>query len=174
LGLATVYGIVKQSEGYIWVESARAEGTTFRLYFPPAAAGPVAEPAPRQAPVSLSGSETILVVEDSPQLRELMREVLEARGYHILDAEHGAAALETARRHDGPIHLLLTDVIMPGMNGRQLAERLRAVRPETRVLLVSGYSADALAPYGVESGVPTVQKPFTPDELVRRVRAILG
>jgi PAS domain S-box-containing protein len=174
LGLATVYGIVKQSEGYIWVESARAEGTTFRLYFPPAAAGPAAEPAPRQAPVSLSGSETILVVEDSPQLRELMREVLEARGYHILDAEHGAAALETARRHDGPIHLLLTDVIMPGMNGRQLAERLRAVRPETRVLLVSGYSADALAPYGVESGVPTVQKPFTPDELVRRVRAILG
>jgi two-component system cell cycle sensor histidine kinase/response regulator CckA len=173
LGLATVYGIVKQNDAFIWVESARALGTTFRIDFPAAAAAAAPEPAPRIEPASLLGSETVLVVEDSPQLRELMREVLQGRGYHILDAENGEAALETARQHEGPIHLLLTDVIMPGMNGRQLADRLTAVRSDLRVLFASGYTADALAPYGMERGVPYMQKPFTPDDLARRVRAIL-
>jgi CheY-like chemotaxis protein len=174
LGLATVYGIVKQSEAFIWVESARAQGTTFRIYFPPAPAGAVPESAPRAEPASLTGSETVLVVEDSPQLRELMEEVLQVRGYRVLDAENGDAALEVARRHDGPIHLLLTDVIMPGMNGRQLADRLTAVRPDMKVLFASGYTADVLVQYGVEGGVHYLQKPFTPDALTRKVREILS
>ena len=174
LGLATVYGIVKQSEAFIWVESARAQGTTFRIYFPPAAAGAVPEPAPRVEPASLTGNETVLVVEDSPQLRELMQEVLQVRGYRVLDAENGDAALEVAGRHEGPIHLLLTDVIMPGMNGRQLADRLTAVRPDMKVLFASGYTADALVQYGVEGGVRYLQKPFTPDALARKVREILS
>ena len=174
LGLATVYGIVKQSEAFIWVESARAQGTTFRVYFPPAAAGAVPAPLPRAVPASLAGSETVLVVEDSPQLRELMQEVLQVRGYRVLDAENGDAALEVARRHEGPIHLLLTDVIMPGMNGRQLADRLSAVRPDMQVLFASGYTADVLAQYGVEGGMHYLQKPFTPDALARTVREILS
>jgi PAS domain S-box-containing protein len=174
LGLATVYGIAKQSDAYVWVESTRARGTTFRICFPPQSSGAEPEAAPRATPLPLTGTETILVVEDSPQLLELMREVLQERGYRILEAENGMAALETAHRHDGPIHLLLTDVIMPGMNGRQLADRLVVLRPEMRVLFASGYSADALAPYGVEAHVPYLQKPFTPDELARKVREILG
>ncbi len=174
LGLATVYGIVKQSEAFIWVESARAQGTTFRIYFPPAAAGAVPEPVPRAEPASLTGTETVLVVEDSPQLRELMQEVLQVRGYRVLDAENGDAALEVARRHDGPIHLLLTDVIMPGMNGRQLADRLTAARPDMKVLFASGYTADVLVQYGVEGGVHYLQKPFTPDVLARKVREVLS
>jgi hypothetical protein len=125
-------------------------------------------------PVSLTGTETILVVEDSLQLRELIREVLEVRGYRVLDAEHGDRALEVAGRHQGPIDLLLTDVIMPGMNGRELADRLVATRPEAKVLFVSGYGADALVRYGVEGGAAYVQKPFTPDVLARAVREVLG
>ena len=174
LGLATVYGIVKQSEAFIWVESARAQGTTFRIYFPPAPAGAAPEPAPRAEPASLTGSETVLVVEDSPQLRELIQEVLQVRGYQVLEADAGDAALDVARRHDGPIHLLLTDVIMPGMNGRQLADRLTAVRPDVKVLFASGYTADVLVQYGVEGGRHYLQKPFTPDALARKVREILS
>ena len=174
LGLATVYGIVKQSEAFIWVESARAQGTTFRIYFPPAAAGAAPDPAPRAEPASLTGSETVLVVEDSPQLRELIQEVLQVRGYRVLVAEHGDAALDVAGHHDGPIHLLLTDVIMPGMNGRQLADRLTALRPDMQVLFASGYTADVLVQHGVDGGMHYLQKPFTPDALARKVREVLS
>jgi signal transduction histidine kinase/CheY-like chemotaxis protein len=173
LGLATVYGIVKQSEAFIWVESARARGTAFHIYFPPAPGSVAPDPPPRAEPASLKGTETVLVVEDSPQLRELIEEILRVRGYRILVAEHGDGALELARRHDGPIHLLLTDVIMPGLNGRELADRLSTERPEMKVLFASGYTADVLVRYGVAGETSYIQKPFSPDVLSRKVREVL-
>jgi two-component system, cell cycle sensor histidine kinase and response regulator CckA len=175
LGLSTVYGIVQQSEGFLWAESQLGRGTTFRIFLPPAAEDEVVEPGPQAMPqASLGGHETILVVEDSPQLRELLHDVLELRGYRVFDAPNGAVALEAAARHDGPIHLLLTDVIMPGMNGRQLADALLAVRPDLKVLFTSGYPADAIARHGVGAGIAYLQKPFSPEALARKVREVLG
>jgi PAS domain S-box-containing protein len=174
LGLATVYGIVQQSGGFISVASEQGEGTTFRIFLPETKA--VAEP--RQPPVaavgSLEGGGTILVVEDSVQLRELFRDVLELHGYRVLDAPNGRAALEVAAGHSGTIDLLLTDVIMPEMNGRQLADHLVAARPGIKVLFASGYSEEDLARHGVEGGMAYLQKPFNPGALARRVKEILG
>ena len=144
LGLSMVYGIVKQSGGYIWVYSELGHGTTFKVYLPQvgeAEQKPSLQPALAGPP---SGHETILVVEDEPQLRDLTRQFLESHGYTVLVAEHGAAALEVARRHPGPIHLLLTDIIMPVMNGRELAQRMAVFSPKTRILFMSGYTENAV------------------------------
>jgi len=174
LGLATVYGIVKQSDGYIWVYSEPGQGTTFKVYLPrvEAAAEP---PAPKPvAPASLRGSETVLVAEDEEAVRNLIRRVLVAHGYAVLAAGDGQEALRLANTHDGPIHLLLTDVVMPNMNGRQLAERVVSARRKTKVLYLSGYTDDAIVRHGVlEPGIAFLQKPFTPQGLARKLREVL-
>jgi PAS domain S-box-containing protein len=173
LGLATVHGIVEQSGGRISVESAVGAGTTFRIYLPRLDEVPAGRPlAAGAAPPR--GSETVLVVEDDESLRELTREVLSEAGYRVLCAENGAQALEMAAAHPETIHLLLTDVVMPGLSGPKTAERLVALRPGVRVLFASGYTAGELGPYGVlDPSVAFVQKPVSPGILVARVREVL-
>jgi len=175
LGLSTVYGIVRQSGGAIAVESEPGHGATFRIYLPqtlsPVAAG--AEAAVPAGPPR--GSETVLVVEDQEAVRKFTVAVLKSRGYRVLEAPAGPEALLAVERHSGPLHLLLTDVIMPGMTGKELAERLTALRPETRVLYMSGYTSDVIAQRGLLSpGVLHIAKPFSPDALGAKVREILG
>jgi PAS domain S-box-containing protein len=175
LGLATVYGIVKQHDGCITVESAPGAGATFRVYLKRAdeAAAP-AEPSLAATRVP-QGSETILLVEDEDGLRELAREILTAGGYKVLVAAGPGDALGVARRHGGPIHLLLTDVVMPQMSGRELVERLAPEQPEMKVLYMSGYAADAIVRRGVlDPGTVLLQKPFSPDALTRKVREVLS
>jgi CheY-like chemotaxis protein len=170
LGLATVYGIVKQSGGYIHASSEEGQGAMFRIYLP-RAHGPADSPSnvsPRPAPVR--GDETILLVEDEDAVRRLAQTVLRARGYQVLVAETAEAALALSRAHAERIHLLLTDVVLPGMNGHRLAEILRAERPGLAVLLTSGYFD---ARDGVEETDPLLRKPFTPDGLVEKVRSML-
>ncbi|MBI4877675.1 MAG: PAS domain S-box protein [Acidobacteria bacterium] len=174
LGLATVYGIVRQNGGWIAVRSEPGKGTTFRIYLPRAEAGP-AKPDAAPPPMELHGSETILVVEDQADVRRLATRVLEAHGYTTLQAGSGAEALQLVRDHAGPIHLLLTDVVMPGMNGRELAGELTPRRPEMKVLLMSGYSESVVARRGVlDPGFTLLAKPFTSDELASAVRRVLG
>jgi CheY-like chemotaxis protein len=173
LGLSTVYGIVKQSEGYVWVYSEPGRGTTFKLYFPrvgePAAA---LRPPPETA--TLTGTETILLAEDDEMVRPLAKGLLEKLGYTVLEAENAAQALKVASAHRGAIHLLVSDVVMPGASGRELARRLAATRPDTRVLYVSGYTDDAIVHHGMlEPGLHFLQKPFTPAALARKVREVL-
>jgi PAS domain S-box-containing protein len=174
LGLAIVFGLVKQNHGQLFVESEVGRGTTFRIFLPRCADRP---PEAEATPVrgNLSGRETILLVEDEEQVLRLGRKFLTQQGYQVLAASSPAAALELAERHDGPIDLLLTDVVMPGMNGRQLCECLRVSRPGLRCLFMSGYTADVLAPHGVlESGVELLQKPFSIQSLSEKVRELLG
>jgi signal transduction histidine kinase len=175
LGLATVYGIVQQSDGHVRVDSAPGAGTTFRVYLPRVEA-PVE--APREAaPVTApeAGSETVLVAEDEPLVRVLVRKTLTQAGYRVLEAGGGEEALQLAARHDGTIHLLVTDVVMPGMSGRELMRRLAEVRPSVKVLYMSGYSDEAVERHGVlDPGTAFIQKPFTPSVLARRVREVLG
>ncbi|OLC71948.1 MAG: hypothetical protein AUH78_17120 [Gemmatimonadetes bacterium 13_1_40CM_4_69_8] len=173
LGLATVYGIVKQSGGFIWLYSEPGHGTSFKIYMPR-----VDESAERATPAAAAplprGTETILVVEDAPAVRAVTRQVLERQGYTVLEAPNGGAALVLATKHHGPIHLLLTDVVMPGVNGRQLAEQLARPRPDMMVLFTSGYTDDSVVRHGVlESGIAYLQKPFTPDGVARKVREVL-
>ena len=174
LGLATVYGIVQQSSGFISVSSTPEVGTTFRVHLPETTAA-IPEPQPVAAPASApQGGGTILVVEDSAQLRELFRDVLELHGYKVLDAPNGRAAVDVAAAYPETIDLLLTDVIMPEMNGRQLADRLLATRPGIKVMFASGYSADDLVRHGVEAGMAYMQKPFSPESLAQKVKDVLG
>jgi len=174
LGLATVYGIVQQAGGFIWVYSEPGRGTTFKIYLPQvdaAAEGAGASTAPADLP---RGTETVLVVEDAAAVRAVTRQVLARQGYVVLEAPHGGAALDIAAQHHGPIHLLVTDVVMPGLSGRQLADRLARLRPDTKVLYVSGYTDDAVVRHGVlEAGIAYLQKPFTIDSLARKVREVL-
>jgi two-component system, cell cycle sensor histidine kinase and response regulator CckA len=174
LGLATVYGIVKQSGGYIWVYSEPGRGTTVKVYLPrvPGAAEP---PLPAPEPPALRGGhETVLLVEDAAPVRTLARRSLEACGYTVLDAADGPSAIELSARHAGAIAVLVTDVVMPGMSGRELAERLAPTRPAMKVLYTSGYTDDAMVRQGVlTAGVAFLQKPFVPDSLARKVRDVL-
>ena len=172
LGLSTVYGIVKQSEGFIYVYSEPGQGTTFKIYLPRVEAE--ADRPVALAPAS-GGTETVLLVEDEESLRELIGEILEANGYDVLVAEDPAKAIDAAERHQGVIHLLLTDVVMPGMNGRDLALRVKERRPAIRVLYMSGYTEDTIAHRGVlETGALLISKPFTQDALTRKLREALG
>jgi GAF domain-containing protein/DNA-binding response OmpR family regulator len=174
LGLATVYSVVKQAEGHIAVYSEPGCGSTFKVYFPrvrDAADAPVPDPAPAESP---TGSETLLLVEDEDGLRDLAREILETQGYTVLESRHPGDALALSEQYPGPIHLVLTDVVMPEMSGRGLADQLTAARPEIRVLYMSGYTDDAIVRHGVlEPGTAFVQKPFTPDALTRKIREVL-
>jgi len=174
LGLSTVYGIVKQSGGNIWVYSEPGRGTTFKIYLPRVEA--VAEAGRQAGPrlTSVQGQETVLLAEDEQPVRRLVRAVLEACGYTVLEAARVEEALEISKRHEGPIHLLLADVVMPQMSGRQLAEHLATTRPEAKVLYISGYADNAIVHQGVlDAGTAFLQKPFTPDALARKVREVL-
>jgi two-component system cell cycle sensor histidine kinase/response regulator CckA len=175
LGLSTVYGIVKQSGGYVMVQSEIGSGTTFNIYLPrveESAEVHGAVPAPR---IANGGTETILLVEDEESVRQLVRETLEAKGYHVLQAENGQVGLATAIAHQGTIDLMITDVVMPGMSGRELAEKLVNTRPKTKVLYLSGYTEDTIVSEGaLESGNAFLQKPFTLQNLSRKVREVLG
>jgi len=175
LGLSMVYGIVKQTGGYIHVESAPGRGTTFTISLPvaTAAGGSAAQRTPLRRPRGRPG-ETVLVAEDEDGVRAPVRRILVAHGYRVLEAPDGAAALRTAEHHSGKIDLLLTDVVMPGMNGAELARRLRRLRPATRVVFMSGYSAEAVATHGVLSpGAVFLQKPFSVEELLEGLRSAL-
>jgi len=176
LGLSTVYGIVKQSEGYIWLYSETGKGTSFKIYLPRFSATGEAlatQPALAQEQTS-KGHETILLVEDEENLRRLARQSLENQGYNVIDAPDGAAAIKISQAHPGPIHLLLTDVIMPGMNGRELANKLSPTRLEMRVLFMSGYTENHIGHNGtLDEGVTLLQKPFTLSALRSKVREML-
>ena len=174
LGLAMVYGTVKQSGGFIWVYSEPGRGATFKIYLPrvDAPVESAAPPAPVERPPR--GSETVLLAEDEPAVRAIARQALERQGYTVLAAPSGADALALAAQHGATIHLLLTDVVMPGMSGRDLADRLTAQRPGIRVLYISGYTDNAIVRHGMlEPGLAYLQKPFRPDALVRKVRDVL-
>jgi signal transduction histidine kinase/CheY-like chemotaxis protein len=173
LGLATVYGIVRQSGGHISVHSEVGTGTTFKVYLPITTEA-LAPPTPIDTRARVTGSETILLVEDQPMLRELMQTILERQGYRVLSAEGPALALDRANSEGGLIHLLLTDFIMPGMNGRLLAERLRCRRPQVKVLFISGYTDDLVLQDGqLQAGMGFLPKPFSEETLSRKVREVL-
>jgi PAS domain S-box-containing protein len=174
LGLATVYGIVKQSGGNIWVYSEPGRGTTFKIYLPRLEEIAVTPP-PLVTRIPLAqGSETILIVEDDDEVRALVRGILQARGYKVLDANRPSEAIATSRRHEGPIHMLLTDVVMPEMSGRELADHFKHFRGEAKVLYMSGYPGDAIVHFGVlDPDTPFLQKPFTTDGVARKVREVL-
>jgi two-component system cell cycle sensor histidine kinase/response regulator CckA len=174
LGLSTVFGIVTASHGHIDVDTEDAIGSTFRIYFPRTDA--TEEPARPVygTPETLRGTETILLVEDDEQVRELNRTILRRNGYHVLDAQDGAQAVLVSEDYEEDIHLLLTDVVMPQVGGRDLADRLLASRPNVRVLYVSGYTEDATLHLGVlEDDIAFLRKPVTPDTLLRKIREVL-
>lgn len=174
LGLATVYGIVKQSGGAITVDSQPHRGTTFKIYFPRVEQESTVAPRDAHAGKSSSGTETILLVENEESLRALAKEFLKGGGYAVLEAENGKEAIRIANAFGGPIDLLLTDVIMPEMGGKQLADQLKTLRPTTRILYMSGYSDEAIAQSGVRAmEMLFLEKPFTRDILLRKVRRIL-
>jgi signal transduction histidine kinase len=174
LGLATVYGIVKQSGGFIWVYSEPGKGTTFKIYLPR-----VEETAlsiePRMAlNESLRGSETVLLAEDHENVRKLVASILKSNGYTVLEASNGAEALQLCEQHPEPIHLLISDVVMPVMSGRETASKMVARHPNLKVLFFSGYTDDAIVRHGImEAGIAYLQKPFTPNVLLRKVREVL-
>ncbi len=173
LGLATVYGIVKQSNGYIWVNSAPGKGTSFEIYLPRYAGQP-AEEQKVDSEERLRGSESILLVEDAEPLRKLARRFLETGGFRVMSAGSGEEALEVAAGFGGIFDLLLTDVVMPGMNGRVLAEQLLPRQPGMKVLYMSGYTDSFIAGHGVlEIGTHLLHKPFTDEVLIRKVREVL-
>ena len=174
LGLSTVYGIVKQSNGYVFAQSELGAGTTFHVYLPR-----VEEFAEEQSPVKAQpnetgGCETVLLVEDEESVRELVRITLSSRGYKVLEAENGECGLQISEDYKEPIDILITDVVMPGIGGRDLAKKLLALRPTVSVLYLSGYTEDAVIDQGAPSpAVAFLQKPFTLQNLAKKVREVL-
>lgn len=174
LGLSTVYGIVKQSGGNVWVYSEVGRGTTIKIYLPRVDERAQESERSAETVADRQGSETILLAEDEEAVRTLARQVLEIHGYQVLEAANGGAALLICERHKEPIHLLITDVIMPEMSGRDLADRLAQLRPDMKVLFMSGYTDNAIVHQGVlDEGTNFIQKPFPTDALARKVRAVL-
>jgi CheY-like chemotaxis protein len=174
LGLATAYGIVKQSGGNIWVYSEPGMGTTFKIYLPRVIAPLQLTQPTLIATAQCTGSETILLVEDEEGIRSLVVGILRSRGYTVLEADRPSDALDISKNFEGPIHLLFTDVVMPQMSGRELAAQISAGRPTTKILYMSGYTNHAIAHHGVlNAGVPFLQKPFTPEALALKVREVL-
>jgi CheY-like chemotaxis protein len=173
LGLPTVYGIVKQSGGYITAESRPGEGSTFRVYLPGFQTAP--EPFEEQQRITLAaeGTETILIAEDSDLVRQLTREMLEVRGYKVLEASNGSEALSVCQTHEGPIHVTLSDVVMPGMSGRELAEQASAIRPDMKVILMSGYTDEISKAGFLHPGLHFIEKPFTSNSLALKIREVL-
>ena len=172
LGLSTVYGVVRQSGGHIWVYSEPGQGTTFKIYLPRAGQSARVQQPPVAPAESMRGSETILLVEDEEALRGLTRSLLEESGYAVLEAESAEAATEIALRQSGPIDLLLTDMVMPGMNGRVLATNLAAIRSQMKVVYMSGYTGFTHAGLA-DSEISLLAKPFTRETLLRKVREVL-
>ncbi len=173
LGLSTVYGIVKQSGGYIWVDSQPGKGTTFRIYFPVTDAE-IEDVTPLPL-LGSDGSETVLLVEDNPDVRTLLRNVLLKRGYSVLEAENGREALDVIDNYPRPVDLLVTDIVMPEMNGREIAHLITQRQPGIRVLLISGYTEEAAQRPGIlEPGTPFLEKPFSMEAFTNKVREVLS
>ena len=174
LGLSTVYGIVKQSGGYVMVQSELGHGSTFHIYLPQVEGAAEKHVLP-VARAAAGGSETILLVEDEESVRQLVRDTLESKGYRVLEADNGETGLKVAGAQQGKIELVITDVVMPGLGGREMVEQLAKTRPETKVLYLSGYTEDAILSDGtIEPGTAFLQKPFTLQNLSRKVRELLG
>jgi len=174
LGLSTVYGIVKQSGGFVWVYSEPGEGTTFKIYLP--ISGDDHQPATvaRDTGHQLGGSETLLLVEDEETVRNLATRILEKQGYKVLVARHGLDAVRVATEYAGEIHLVITDVVMPGMGGRELVASLRPLCPDARILFISGYTDDEILRRGIlDPKMAFLEKPFTANTLTRKVRETL-
>ena len=173
LGLATVYGIVKQSGGYIWVYSEPGQGATFRIYLPTVGAAPSERRRRDSAPVAIEG-ETVLVVEDEPSVRSIMSRILREQGYTVLEAPHGRDALGIAADPGARIDLIIADVVMPELGGRQLASQLAVRRPGVPILFTSGYTGHDVVERGlIERDWPFMPKPVAPDALARKVRELL-
>ena len=174
LGLPTVYGIIKQNNGFIWAYSEPGQGSTFKIYLPKAKGDVAAEEKEQHPVTALGGSETVLIVEDDDSLRKFARTVLKRKGYKVLEAENGEDAFRVSEAHDGPIDLLITDVVMPRMGGKETAERLQPLYPQMKVIYMSGYTDNAIAHHGILApGLNFLEKPFTPEGLARRVREVL-
>jgi len=174
LGLSTVYGIVKQSGGYIWAYSEPGKGTTFKVYLPVAEGALKEVGRTEEHPHPTGGSETVLLVEDNESVRTFVQSVLESKGFKLLQANGSEDALRIIENHDGPIHLLLTDVVMPRMSGPELATRLAPLHPEAKVLYMSGYTDNAIVHHGVlDPGTHFLQKPFVPETLILKIREVL-
>ena len=175
LGLATVYGIVSQSGGEIMVESAPSAGTTFRLLLPALPSPEPSVPEPRPPDVVLDGGETVLLIEDEPAVRRLARTVLSGYGYTVLEAASGPLAIDLIRTRDKPVDLVITDMVMPGLNGLETTERIREMMPSVRLLYISGYPDNVLDRHGpLPPGTVFLEKPFTPEELATKVREVLN
>jgi len=174
LGLSTVYGIVKQNNGFVNAYSEPGKGTTFKIYLPRYQGETTRETSTGSEETPKGLGETILLVEDDPGILEVVRMMLEGLGYAVLTANGPDEAMATAREHTGRIHLLMTDVVMPRMNGNDLAEQVMKIRPETGTLFMSGYTANAIAHHGIlNEGVHFIEKPFMSDSLARKVREAL-
>jgi PAS domain S-box-containing protein len=174
LGLATVYGIVTQSRGSIYVYSELGQGSTFKVYLPTTTEEPIAAPSVELSPASLTGTETVLVVEDQIEARSVICETLRRRGYTVIEATNGPDAIVKGRQAEIAIDVMLTDVVMPGMGGRRVAEVIRATRPQLKVVYMSGYTDSAIVDHGIlEPGVTFVQKPFATEVLLRKIRDVL-